>query len=151
MTITQTIAEGKEEFEKIMPVADVELRNGEWLISQDDARAFLDHFAKNILMAVREEKDAVYHERDMLVCALSKLFPAYLARHSDEDKEWEDDWRWIVYIELPTGQVSWHIHDKERELFNHLEVKVNNWDGHDTKLKYDRLADLSKAIESITP
>ena len=67
-----------------------------------------------------ESKNSAYKERDMLVCALTKLFPAYLARHSEEDKDWEDDWRWIVYIDLPTGQVSWHIHDTERDMFNHL-------------------------------
>ena len=93
---------------------------------------------------IRKQKDAAYHERDMLVCALSKLFPAYLARHSDEDKDWEDDWRWIVYIDLPTGQVSWHIHDSERAAFEHFEVKDNNWDGHNTERKYERLAALSK-------
>lgn len=96
--------------------------------------------------ALREEKaskDGAYKERDMLVCALSKIFPSYLARHSDEDKEWENEWRWIVYITLPTGQVSWHIHDSEREMFNHLEVKENNWDGHNTQRKYERLQALS--------
>lgn len=97
-----------------------------------------------------KSKNDAYHERDMLVCALTKLFPAYLARHSEEE-EWEDDWRWIVYIEIPvtekvvsgdqhnripekdwfkttTRQVSWHIHDSERAMFDHLEVKENNWD-----------------------
>lgn len=90
---------------------------------------------------IGKSKDDAYHERDMLVCALSKLFPSYLARH-DEKEEWEDDWRWIVYIEIPTGQVSWHIHDSEREMFNHLEVKENNWDGHNTERKYQRLSKL---------
>ncbi len=93
-----------------------------------------------------ESKNNAYHERDMLVCALSKLFPAYLAQHDEADLEWENDWRWIVYVELPTGQVSWHIHDSEREMFNHLEVKANNWDGHNTERKYQRL----KALLNIT-
>lgn len=74
-----------------------------------------------------KSKNDAYHERDMLVCTLTKLFPAYLARHSEEE-EWEYDWRWIVYIDIPTGQVSWHIHDSERAMFDHLEVKENNWD-----------------------
>ena len=89
-------------------------------------------------------KDGAYHERDMLVAALSKCFPSYLARHSDEDKNWDNDWRWIVYIELPTGQASWHIHDSERELFNHLQVQENKWDGHNTERKCQRLAALGK-------
>jgi len=98
----------------------------------------------------KESKDGAYRERDMLVCALTKMLPAYLARHDDSDKEWEDDWRWIVYIDLPTGQVSWHIHDSERGMFDHLQVKENRWDGHSTERKYERLANLS-AILPNTP
>lgn len=91
----------------------------------------------------KESKDSAYRERNMLVCALTKLFPAYLARHDESDESWERDWMWIVYIDLPTGQVSWHIHDSERGLFDHLEVKENNWDGHNTERKYQRLQALS--------
>lgn len=90
-----------------------------------------------------ESKNNAYRERDALVCALSKLFPAHLARHPDTDLEWENDWRWIVFIELPTGQASWHIHDSEREMFNHLEVGENNWDGHNNERKYKRLSALA--------
>ena len=101
------------------------------------------------VVEAEESKNGAYKERDMLVCALSKLFPAYLARHSEDDKDWEDDWRWIVYIDLPTGQVSWHIHDSERELFNHLELKENKWDGHNTQRKYERLLTLS-SLDKLT-
>ncbi len=58
-----------------------------------------------------------------------------MARH---EGEWEDDWRWIVYIDLPAGQVSWHIHDSEREWFN-LPDYPGVWDGHTTEEKYARL------------
>ena len=93
---------------------------------------------------VMKEKDSIYHERDCVVAALSKCFPSYLAQHPKEDTEWEHDWRTIVFIELPTGQVSWHIHDNERWLFKHLPFKKGNgWDGHTTKEKYNRLNRLS--------
>lgn len=91
------------------------------------------------VQALRKQKDNAYAERDRLVCALSKLFPAHLARHPDSDKEWDDDWRWIVYVHLPTGQVSWHIHDSELPWFEHLPKGENVWDGHDTAEKYRRL------------
>ena len=91
----------------------------------------------------KESKDSAYRERNMLVCALTKLFPAYLARHDESDESWERDWMWIVYIDLPTGQVSWHIHDSEFTKFSHLEIKENNWDGHNTERKYQRLLALS--------
>jgi len=90
---------------------------------------------------VNHYKDAAYHERDMLVCALSKLFPASLERHPDEDKTWEHDWRWIVFIDLPTGQATWHIHDSELEAFAHLpRFTGRKWDGHTTPEKYARVA-----------
>jgi hypothetical protein len=88
-------------------------------------------------------KDAAYQERDRLVAALSKIFPAFLERHSEEDKTWDDDWRWIVFILLPSGQVSWHIHDSELGMFDHVPRLVGHkWDGHTTPEKYERLAKL---------
>jgi hypothetical protein len=84
--------------------------------------------------------DEVYTERNQLVGALSKIYPAYKARH--EGGDWMDDWRNIIYITLPTGQVSWHIHDSEMWLFEHLAWQESNWDGHDTSEKYFRLNNL---------
>lgn len=92
---------------------------------------------------LRGEKDGAYSERDALVAALSKLFPASLERHPAEE-EWDDDWRWIVFIELPTGQVTWHIHDSEIGWFWHLPRETGRkWDGHLTPEKYERLAALT--------
>ena len=89
------------------------------------------------------QKDCAYLERDRLVAALSKVWPSRLARHPDEDESWDDDWRWIVFIDLPTGQASWHIHDDELPMFAHLDrVDGNPWDGHTTDEKYARLAAL---------
>jgi hypothetical protein len=88
-----------------------------------------------------EQKDGAYSERDQLVAALSRLFPASLERHYPEDDDWDDDWRWVVFIDLPTGQASWHIHDSELPMFDHLLRKAGRvWDGHSTEEKYKRLA-----------
>lgn len=91
--------------------------------------------------SLKKQKDQAYAERNRLVAALSKLFPASLEKHEGEN--WEDDWRWVVYIDLPTGQASWHIHDSELELFQHLERNMGRkWDGHSTEEKYKRLEQL---------
>lgn len=79
----------------------------------------------------------VYAERDRLVAALSKVFPSHLARHTGD--AWEDDWRTIVCIHLPTGQATWHVHDSERPWFAHLAEEPDHWDGHSTGEKYARL------------
>lgn len=90
----------------------------------------------------KTSKKFAYSERNRLVAALSKCFPGRRMRHHDDDVDWEDDWRWVVCLDLPTGQVSWHIHDEELHWFDHLPIKPNNWDCHSTAVKLDRLAEL---------
>ena len=101
--------------------------------------------AKAALDAEVVAKDGAYNERDQLVSALSKCFPSWLRRHPDDDAEWEDEWRWIVMVQLPTGQVSWHIHDTELPLFHHIGLDSVDWDGHDNEEKYRRIRALRDA------
>jgi hypothetical protein len=94
----------------------------------------------DIVRDVEKVKDGAYDERNRLVAALSRVFPSSLERHPEVDKTWEDDWRWIVFVDLPTGQASWHIHDSHLPLFSHLpRHQGREWDGHSTELKYQRL------------
>lgn len=46
----------------------------------------------------------------------------------------EPDWP-VVHIELPTGQVTWHMPQHETE-----------WDGHDTAEKYRRCNEFVKVV-----
>lgn len=87
-------------------------------------------------------KDQAYAERNQCVAAIVRAAvsmgcPAWLARH--EGGDWDDDWRNIVFITLPTGQVSWHIHDSDLPRFAWLSRDPAPWDGHDTDEKYRRL------------
>lgn len=93
------------------------------------------------IKALRKQKDGAYTERNQCVALLAKCFPSWLERHDENDKEWEDDWRNIVFIDLPTGQASWHIHDSEMSLFEGLaRLSIHSWDGHTTEEKYARMA-----------
>lgn len=95
----------------------------------------------------RAQKDAAYHERDMLVAALSKVYPSHLARHPDSDVTWDPEYLTIVCVHLPTGQATWHVHDSEWHLFVHLTYDTPycpGWDLHSTDEKYGRLNRLSK-------
>jgi hypothetical protein len=79
--------------------------------------------------------DDVYRERQHLVSNLSAKHPSGLVSSVDEDGvTWP-----IVYIELPTGQVSWHISDVDLDLFSHVPYRDIKWDGHNTSEKYRRL------------
>ena len=93
--------------------------------------------------ALRAAKDGAYLERNQCVSALSKLFPATVSRTAIEG--WSEDWHGCVYIDLPTGQVSWHFHDSQTRLFAHLPSGFVKWDGHDTPEKYRRLAAIDAA------
>ena len=91
--------------------------------------------------AEKEKKDAAYSERDKVVaafaaCAAGLGWPVYLGTHVGE---WEDDWRNIVFVDTPYGQVSWHYHDSERNLFSMHGGASKPWDGHSTPEKYEPL------------
>ncbi len=100
--------------------------------------------AKVRIAALEVDKNTAYHERDMLVAALSKLWPSHLAWH---EGEWEAEWRNIVCIHSPVGQLTWHIHERELPEFAHLEMDFDHWDGHTTGQKYERL----ESLDSVAP
>lgn len=109
----------------------------------------------------RKERDAAYTERNQLVAALARILPktlahrewaipkdapaiAWLAEHDPTDAGWDPGWRTIVFIEGPTGQLSWHLHDSDVPLFDGLPRGPNSWDGHTTPEKYERVARLGR-------
>lgn len=89
---------------------------------------------------MRVSKDAAYEERNRLVAALASLYPAGLKRTNIEG--WDAEWHGCVYIDLPTGQASWHYHDSQAHLFDGLPPYAGEWDGHTTEEKYCRVAAL---------
>lgn len=95
------------------------------------------------LAEMTRQKDAAYEERNKLVAVLTKFFPSGTARTAIEG--WSDDWHGCVYIDLPSGQVSWHYHDSQAHLFADLPPYPKPWDGHTTEEKYRRLAALELA------
>jgi len=90
---------------------------------------------------LRERKDSAYLERNQVVAALAKCFPSGVARTAIEG--WSEDWHGCVYIDMPTGQASWHFHDSQAYLFADLPPYAGKWDGHTTEEKYQRIASLA--------
>ena len=91
-----------------------------------------------------DRKDNAYAERDKCIALIARMAIALglevgLGRHKESDTNWEDDWRNIVFVNLPSGQVSWHIHDSELPMFEFLLVYKGQWDGHTTEEKYQRV------------
>jgi hypothetical protein len=96
--------------------------------------------AERTVREQREAKDHAYWERNQLVRVLSVMYPSYIALSDDPD--WP-----IVYVELTTGQASWHIPATEIPTFNHLEWEPAGWDGHTDAEKYARLAALAPVAD----
>lgn len=90
---------------------------------------------------LRAALDGAYSERNRLVAALIKVggYPAVT---------WEDQaepgW-WVVYVDTPSGQLSWHVGPSDIGLFLDVPSVIGEspWDGHDTDEKYRRLAALT--------
>lgn len=98
-----------------------------------------------------QERDGAYRERAQLGALLAALFPAVLAPAPDVD---EAGWQ-ILYLTLPTGQASWHIHPRDAELYGHVEHVGSEdpraqWDGHTTPEKYQRIADIAADATLLT-
>lgn len=95
-----------------------------------------------------EDQDArinnAYAERDKCLALLTKMAQKLGLetgiRIDDLDPSWP-----IVYIDLPSGQVSWHIQESELSWFTHLSSYSRDWDGHNTEEKYRRVLETAIA------
>lgn len=104
----------------------------------------------DVLREAEASKNGAYNERDRCVALIARManalgYRAGLGEHPREDVSWDHDWRTIVFVDLPAGQASWHIHDSERPLFVALDAYSGQWDGHSTEEKYRRV-DLTPLI-----
>lgn len=88
-------------------------------------------------------KNGAYEERNRCVALLARM-----ARHMGMNvglrrsniEGWGEEWHGCVYIDLPTGQVSWHYHDSHAPMFYGLPTYEMPYDGHTTPEKYSRVA-----------
>jgi len=98
---------------------------------------------------LRTGKRRAFEERNRVVVALAHLaiglgWRAGVGTHVDvPGQAWDAAWRTLVVIDLPVGQVSWHLHDEHAFLVEGLPRYTRSWDGHSTEVKYNRLARLA--------
>jgi hypothetical protein len=120
-------------------------------IMKDKEKKFLDKEQEEIfkklsdnIKALEKDKDLAYRERNRLVALLAKIFPSFLTKETDSYLNFYNIC-WIVYLETPKGQLSWHIPDIDLFLFEGVK-KIDSyaWDGHTTEEKYERLLNLEK-------
>lgn len=109
------------------------------LVLRADNKALLEQWRVQVreIEDLRSRKDGAYLERNRLVSLLSKIFPSGTRKTAIDG--WSEDWHGCVYIDLPTGQASWHYHDSQAWLFDHLGPYAGGYDGHTTDEKYARI------------
>ncbi len=85
-----------------------------------------------------------YTERNRLVALLARQYPSSLEPNPDtRATEIKDGWNWIVFVDLPTGQASWHLHDRDLNEFTGVpREQGRKWDGHTTPVKWQRVMDM---------
>lgn len=82
--------------------------------------------------------DEVYSERQRLVAHLTGIYPSIMV---EDGSDWP-----VLYISIPTGQISWHIGPTDIHMFKHVPRGEMKWDGHDTEEKYRRLDEYTKQL-----
>jgi hypothetical protein len=88
-------------------------------------------------VALQAQRDQAYRERNELVALLARMFPS--GYRETAIPGWDPEWRYCIYIDLPVGQCSWHIHEREKDLLAGLPLYKPDWDGHTTDIKYARI------------
>lgn len=91
-------------------------------------------------------KDQAYLERNQVVALLARCCPA--GTQPTAIPGWHAEWNGCVYIDLPTGQASWHYHDSHAWLFSGLPPYPGEWDGHTTEEKYARIERWVQALDA---
>lgn len=100
-----------------------------------------------------EPLDAAYQERNACVAVMARMalalgWEAGLRKTAIEG--WDEAWHNCVWIDFPTGQASWHFHDRDADLFHGLPAYDKPWDGHSTPEKYDRLNRFEPVYEEVS-
>lgn len=84
-----------------------------------------------------ENKNQAYLERNHLVAILARIYPSGI-RETDIEG-WDPEWNGCVYIDLPTGQISYHYHSSQKDLFSDLPPYTKPYDGHSKDDVHNRL------------
>lgn len=88
-----------------------------------------------------EQLQHLYAERNSCVALILRLAGALGYRTGLLADPAEPLWP-VVYVDLPTGQVSWHLPASfVAELVPELEPYAGVWDGHNSREKYRRVLD----------
>lgn len=85
------------------------------------------------LRAVTDDRlSRAYSERTAAAVGMARfaLMCGYRAGvGKDGNEAWDDEWRVVLYVDTPAGQVSWHIAPPDQHLLAGLPEYEGDWDG----------------------
>lgn len=88
----------------------------------------------------------VYTERAHLTALLAAQYPSVIVEGADPAAP---DWP-VLYVNLPTGQASWHVSPADLTIFAHVSRVTAPegpvWDGHTNDQKYERISRLAGLV-----
>lgn len=92
-------------------------------------------------------KNVAYFERNLIAQLAAALameldYPVWIGIDESEP-EWP-----VLFIELPTGQVSWHLPKSELHQGVFVEFGKRRWDGHTTDTKHERIKDFLRLLNA---
>ena len=87
------------------------------------------------LQAARSNRLKLIDEKLRLVALLSRVWPSHLSQTAGKDANWKH----VVCVHSPAGQLAWKLTDDELPLFAHLKLTANDWDGHRADDKVARI------------
>lgn len=77
-----------------------------------------------------ERIDRAYAERNALAVAFCKMaLAAGWPAGKGFDTSMDGGWGWLVYVDTPSGQVSWHMHPDQAHLVQALPDYAGQWNG----------------------
>ena len=84
---------------------------------------------------------ALYRERAHLIAYLAAAHDTHWAAPDPTDPH--AAYR-VVCLHTPAGQMTWHIHPSDLDLFPDLPVQHSDYDGHSVADKLARLVELTR-------
>lgn len=93
---------------------------------------------------IQKLEDVIFNlekEKNLILCLLTKDHPSMICPHVKHESGWDHQDGWVLYINLNSGQVSFHIDDHIKSLVSKTTTlaKFNVWDGHDLETKWKRV------------
>jgi hypothetical protein len=100
---------------------------------------------KTPLEQEQDAKNNAYRERNTVLALLARMaLQMGWKAGVKHDPTQEQGWQNLLFIELPTGQASWHYSDEDAVLLVGLPEYDAVWDGHSTPDKYERVREALK-------